>query len=209
MGRLLVDGLKDVTLFNEQIHVNAQIYNLEGFSGHADRDQLFSWLSGFQVEPNAIFLVHGEMESKEAFARYVKENKGWECEVVSGFDEYELETGSVLAKAGKESATEAIEEEFVSDEEIDRTRQRLAAIHNNLENILYNTHLAIGSDISVNRMTELKNEIAELEKSVMDIGATISKEDRYEELAAAAASQYEDDEAEEAKEAGGSGDADR
>ncbi len=35
-------------------------------------------------------------------------------------------------------------------------------------------------------MTELKNEIAELEKSVMDIGATISKEDRYDEIAAAA-----------------------
>ncbi|MBR5741817.1 MAG: MBL fold metallo-hydrolase [Firmicutes bacterium] len=209
LGRRLIDGEKEVTLFGEVITVGAEIHSLEGFSGHADRDQLFSWLSGFQLEPNAIFLVHGEMESKEAFARYVKENKGWECEVVSGFDEYELETGSVLAKAGKESATEAIEEEFVSDEEIDRTRQRLAAIHNNLENILYNTHLAIGSDISVNRMTELKNEIAELEKSVMDIGATISKEDRYEELAAAAASQYEDDEAEEAKEAGGSGDADR
>ncbi len=186
LGRRLIDGEKEVTLFGELIRVGAEIHSLEGFSGHADRDQLFSWLTGFTHEPNAIFLVHGEPDSKEAFARYVKENKGWECEVVTGYDEYELATGSMVQKETKEDEAEAIEKEFVSDEEIERTRQRLASIHNSLENILYNTHLAIGSDISVNRMTELKNEIAELEKSVMDIGATISKEDRYDEIAAAA-----------------------
>lgn len=35
LGRLLVEGTKDVTLFGEEIHVNAEIHNLEGFSGHA------------------------------------------------------------------------------------------------------------------------------------------------------------------------------
>ena len=38
LGRLLLDGAKEVKLFGEAIEVNAQIHNLEGFSGHADRD---------------------------------------------------------------------------------------------------------------------------------------------------------------------------
>ncbi len=69
LGRLLVEGAKEVTLFGEEIQVNAEIYNLEGFSGHADRDGLLMWLGGFQKEPKHIFLVHGEPESKEDFAR--------------------------------------------------------------------------------------------------------------------------------------------
>ena len=64
LGRLLVEGAKEVTLFGEEIQVNAEIYNLEGFSGHADRDGLLMWLGGFQKEPKHIFLVHGEPESK-------------------------------------------------------------------------------------------------------------------------------------------------
>ena len=51
LGRLLVEGAKEVTLFGEEIQVNAEIYNLEGFSGHADRDGLLMWLGGFQKEP--------------------------------------------------------------------------------------------------------------------------------------------------------------
>ena len=38
----LLDGEKDITLFGEAVHVNAEIYNLEGFSGHADQNGLFS-----------------------------------------------------------------------------------------------------------------------------------------------------------------------
>ena len=69
LGRSLINGLKDVTLFGETVHVNAEIYNLEGFSGHADKDGLMGWLKGFQVVPKQIFLVHGELDSKEAFAK--------------------------------------------------------------------------------------------------------------------------------------------
>ena len=35
LGRNILDGVKDIKLFGEKIHVNAKIYNLEGFSGHA------------------------------------------------------------------------------------------------------------------------------------------------------------------------------
>ena len=45
LGRSLVEGIKMVTLFGEEIQVNAEIHNLEGFSGHADQNGLFAWLA--------------------------------------------------------------------------------------------------------------------------------------------------------------------
>ena len=49
LGRMLIDGAQEVTLFGEKVQVNARIYNLQGFSGHADRDGLLEWLKGFQT----------------------------------------------------------------------------------------------------------------------------------------------------------------
>ena len=59
LGRSLVQGAKEVKLFGEPVSVNAEIYNLEGFSGHADQAGLIDWLSGFQTAPKQVFLVHG------------------------------------------------------------------------------------------------------------------------------------------------------
>lgn len=44
LGRMLVEGAKEVKLFGEPIMVGAEIYNLEGFSGHADQKGLLDWL---------------------------------------------------------------------------------------------------------------------------------------------------------------------
>jgi metallo-beta-lactamase family protein len=41
LGRKLIEGEKTVTLFGEEISVNAEICTLHGTSGHADRDGLF------------------------------------------------------------------------------------------------------------------------------------------------------------------------
>ena len=173
LGRRLIEGAKTVSLFGEEISVAAEIYNLEGFSGHADRDSLYAWLSGFENKPKKIFLVHGEPDSKEAFADYVKKNHGWDCEVVHGYDEYDLATDG-------ERSVESAETNFASDEDVDTLRLRLSAMHEQLEGILYNTNLAVGAEVSSTRMTELKNIIAELEKDIFSLGGAITKEDRDE-----------------------------
>ena len=47
MGRRLVEGGKKVRIMGEEISVKAHIYNLEGLSAHADRDEIIDWLSCF------------------------------------------------------------------------------------------------------------------------------------------------------------------
>jgi len=78
LGRVIKDGAKKVKILGEEIGVLAEVDYIEGFSGHADRDGLMEWLEGFTSKPKKIFIVHGEADSSEAFARQIKERLGIE-----------------------------------------------------------------------------------------------------------------------------------
>jgi metallo-beta-lactamase family protein len=73
MGRRLVDGVKRVKIMGEEVNVKARIYNLDGFSAHADQEQLIDWLQHLQQPPAKVFIVHGERESSEAFASLIND----------------------------------------------------------------------------------------------------------------------------------------
>ena len=171
LGRLIVEGAKDVMVLGEEVHVNAEIYNLEGFSGHADQDGLLTWLSGFQVRPHNIFLVHGEAQSKRDFAALVKKELGYDCTVVEGVSEFELSKETVM------TMQEAVAE-MAGAEQIAGVRDRIAGIHDDLERILYNTQLAVGDRISAERMAEIKNVVLELEKNALNLGSVVTSEER-------------------------------
>lgn len=171
LGRMLLDGAKEVTLFGENIRVNAQIHNLEGFSGHADKDGLLAWLSGFQKVPKHVFLVHGEEESKKAFAYTVKEKLGYDPIVVTEPSEFTLEKDEIVD-------TQIIENDGLEEEIISNTQDTLTDIHSRIEDILYNAKLAVGKDISSEKMTKINNLVMKLEKSTINLGAVINEEDR-------------------------------
>lgn len=173
LGRSLVEGAKEVTLFGERVTVGAEIYNLEGFSGHADRDGLMEWLRGFQKKPHNIFLVHGEEDSKKDFAAYVKEQLGWDCTVVEAVSEFLLDKETVLTET-----FDSAEAEFADAEQMEKTRDRIAKIHDGLEQILYHTQLAMSGELSPQRMVEINNIVMELEKATMNLSSTVTLEDR-------------------------------
>ena len=179
LGQQLISGVESVTLFGEEISVKAEIYNLEGFSGHADRDGLYAWLNGFVEKPKHVFLVHGETQSKYDFADYVRQNMGYECTVVDGISEYELQKDQVV------SMDQEMREQF-SQEAIYDMKRRIANINEGLQDILYNTNLAVGSDASPERLAEISNLIIELEKQYINLGSAVTKEDRPEAAAATA-----------------------
>ncbi len=168
LGRRILDGAETVTLFGEEIYVNAQIHNLQGFSGHADRDGLFNWISGFEVKLANVFLVHGEEQSKKDFAAYVKEHLGIDCTVVEAVSEFDL-------KKGRKTTIEEAGKEFFDAEEIDDIRTRIARVHDELETILYNTHLAVDEDINAEKMSDIKNKVLSLEKDTINLGSSVTE----------------------------------
>ncbi len=69
LGRTLLEGINEVKLFGEPIEVCATIKQLEGISGHADKNGLLDWVGGFKKRPDRIFVVHGEDSVCESFAQ--------------------------------------------------------------------------------------------------------------------------------------------
>ena len=60
LGRALIEGADEVRLFGETVQVNAQICQMSGLSGHADRDGLLTWIRHFDPKPKHVFVNHGE-----------------------------------------------------------------------------------------------------------------------------------------------------
>jgi metallo-beta-lactamase family protein len=65
LARQIIDGAKTVHLFGEEIPVRARIHTINGFSAHADRDELLAW--HHRVGAARTFLVHGEEDVMQQF----------------------------------------------------------------------------------------------------------------------------------------------
>ena len=109
LGRAIIEGAEEVKLFGEPIQVRAQIKQLTGLSGHADKNGLIEWISGFEEKPRKVFVVHGEDSVCTAFAECLKVEyklpayapySGTQFNLLSGKLEYEAEP-IVLKKKAK------------------------------------------------------------------------------------------------------------
>ena len=75
-GRALADGVPQIKIHGRYIPVRAEVVNVQGFSAHADGQQVGDWLSS-AGNPQAVFVVHGEPHSAEALAESVRDRFGW------------------------------------------------------------------------------------------------------------------------------------
>jgi metallo-beta-lactamase family protein len=91
LGRQIVDGMGKVRILGQMYKVKARIAKLNGFSAHADRDELLQWLSAIKTPPRQLFVVHGEEEVSSIFAEYVRGKLGWKVSVPKYKDEVMLD----------------------------------------------------------------------------------------------------------------------
>ncbi|HEY8514084.1 MAG TPA: MBL fold metallo-hydrolase [Candidatus Binatia bacterium] len=80
-GRSLQDGAKTLRMFGEEVTVRAKVVALDGFSAHADRQDILRWLRGFRRAPRKLWLVHGEPEASASLCELVEEQLGWNVSV--------------------------------------------------------------------------------------------------------------------------------
>ena len=81
LGRRLVDGAKQVSIFGEEISVHATIHTLGGFSAHADQEALLAWAGGFRRPPRQTFVVHGEVSAAISLSERLQTDFGWSVTV--------------------------------------------------------------------------------------------------------------------------------
>jgi metallo-beta-lactamase family protein len=81
LGREIVDGAKEVRIFGQYYPVKARVVQINGFSAHADRDELIRWLSNLRQPPRHLFVTHGELSVSRNFDSLVKDRMGWNVSV--------------------------------------------------------------------------------------------------------------------------------
>ncbi|MGI6189024.1 MAG: MBL fold metallo-hydrolase RNA specificity domain-containing protein [Caldicoprobacteraceae bacterium] len=170
LGRRILDGAKDVKIFGEEIHVNAEIHNVEGFSAHADRNGLINWLKGFKEKPRKIFLVHGEAQSKAEFANEIKNILDIDCVIPAYNVIYKVKKRAEVVELSLKHRTweewAAVEENALMEE-----------LKNKLRNLKRVSETAFNlteewlreDDFNLDRYNRINNELAEIESRIMNL----------------------------------------
>jgi len=81
LGRRIVEEAKKVRILGEKHKVKASIVQVLGFSAHADKNELFNWLSNLKKPPRHVFVVHGETNAAHHFSKFLTEQTGWPSSV--------------------------------------------------------------------------------------------------------------------------------
>lgn len=102
LGHSLLNGAKEVKLFGEMIEVRAEIVNLPGISGHADRTMLTKWAAAFKKNPpKRVFVVHGEDKVTDGFAMHLHNELGYEAVAPYSGDIYDLFTNACIKQGSR------------------------------------------------------------------------------------------------------------
>lgn len=91
LGRQITDGAERVRILGQYYPVKARVAQIHSFSSHADRNELFRWLSALEKPPKRLFVVHGEPEAAKNLGEFIKEKKGWNVSVPEYKDEVILD----------------------------------------------------------------------------------------------------------------------
>jgi metallo-beta-lactamase family protein len=76
-GRDLAEGTDQLKMHGRYVPVRAEIVQVDGFSVHADADELVGWLAGIPEPPQVVYVVHGEADSSRDLATRIRHDLGW------------------------------------------------------------------------------------------------------------------------------------
>ncbi len=86
LGRQIVEGKKWIQLYGEKIKIKASVHTINGFSAHADQNELLEWLKHFD-RLGKVYLIHGEEEKQIIFKQIIKKKLGIKAHIVEKDDE--------------------------------------------------------------------------------------------------------------------------
>jgi len=95
LGRKIQGGLKMLPRTDENgrtkaLNVNMRIETIDGFSGHADRDQLLAYVRNLKPKPKKILVNHGEKTRAAEFARTLSSRFKLNARSISNLDAVRL-----------------------------------------------------------------------------------------------------------------------
>lgn len=108
LGRLILEGRTEVRIHGQTRRVKAEIAQIFGFSGHADRTDLRNWLGSLKTPPKQVFLTHGEEQASLALAKEIEEQFAWPVLVPAYGESYEFDLTESVSKPISSSSAESV-----------------------------------------------------------------------------------------------------
>ena len=161
LGHSIVNGAKMVTIFGDEIAVNARIEYIEGYSGHADQEWLMNFIYSFITKPKHIFLVHGEEESQEVLRNKILEETGIGVSIPEYGETYELsEELKVVNK--------------IKIKKANSMKQEILARLNKLQREIKDMDIVVRQDVEDDTLKDedmfrINEKIKDLEKQIVNI----------------------------------------
>lgn len=74
LGRRILEGASPVRIFGDEFKVRARVARIEGYSAHADHDELVAWAAEIAARGPArrTFLVHGDLDRQTILAEALR-----------------------------------------------------------------------------------------------------------------------------------------
>lgn len=166
LGRILLDGVKRVKILGEEIDVKSSIYDIKGFSGHADKNVLLDWIDKFKSKPKKIFIVHGEIEASTALAEEIHMKYRIETTIPNVGDSFKIVKDQVELLRGIEISPSMLKEDI--ENELKEAYNQFEALKNKSEDMLDEKFLSKDYD-------EIKNKLIGLQHNLMDLNIMLGK----------------------------------
>jgi metallo-beta-lactamase family protein len=80
-GAALLAGQTQIKIHGEWLTVRAEVCELDGLSGHADRQDLLNWILALPRAPRHVYLMHGEPAAADSLRQALAERRPWPCSV--------------------------------------------------------------------------------------------------------------------------------
>jgi len=71
-------------------HDGAEYANLESLSAHGDYNEILQWLGAGSLNPQKVYITHGEAVASDVMRKRVRDRFGWDVDVAELFEEVEI-----------------------------------------------------------------------------------------------------------------------
>ena len=159
LGKMIQEGVERVKIVGEEIAVNAEIYSLRGFSGHADERMLMEWISCFETDIKKVFLVHGEEEARTALKEKIENELNLDVFCPMLFDEFEM-------IATRENM------DFENSKDFEKLNSN---VRKHYSNIFNDDELNRISNLDENKQDEIYKSLLKIQKELLNLELKLGK----------------------------------
>jgi len=93
-GAVLASGADHLRIFGQDVPIRAEVVPMQGFSGHADADEMLAWMGGATPTPRRVYVTHGEPDAADVLRARITRELGWEARVPEHLERVNLDDGA-------------------------------------------------------------------------------------------------------------------